>query len=123
MEYVKIAIQLTIALGIYNVWLLRFGKATNWRGGSANSMKEEFEVYGIPYWFMMVIGFLKVSLATVLVVGIWFPVVILPSAIGMALLMTGALAMHFKVKDPLQKSLPAFTMFTLCLALVFVSIN
>jgi len=44
--------QLVIALGIFNVWLLRSGKATAWRGGEARTMKEEFEVYGLPAWFM-----------------------------------------------------------------------
>lgn len=121
MEWIKIAMQLTIALGIYNVWLVRFGKATKWRGGSATNLKAEFEVYGIPQWFMMVVGFFKVTLATLLIVGIWVDILIGPAAFGMALLMTGALVMHIKVKDPLLKSLPAFTVFTLCVLLALLS--
>ena len=41
------------------------------------------------------------------------PVYTKPAAIGMAILMIGAIAMHIKVKDPLMKSLPAFTMLVL----------
>ena len=44
MDTVRIIIQVIIALGIFNVWILRFGKSTDWRGGAAKSMKEEFEV-------------------------------------------------------------------------------
>jgi hypothetical protein len=43
MEWIKIAVQLIIAASIFNVWIIRFGKPTNWRGGTAKSMKEEFE--------------------------------------------------------------------------------
>jgi hypothetical protein len=76
-------------------------------------MKEEFQVYGLPEGFVWVIGFLKLLLAVLLIAGIWFPVVIRPAAIGMAVLMLGAVAMHVKVKDPPRKSLPAFTLLVL----------
>ena len=39
MEWIKIAIQIIIAASIFNVWILRFGKPTSWRGGGAKSMK------------------------------------------------------------------------------------
>jgi hypothetical protein len=106
-------IQVVIALGIYNVWLVRFGKSTAWRGGTARNLKEEFEVYGLPGWFMGLVGFLKLLFATLLIAGIWFPVVTRPAAAGMAALMLGAVAMHAKVKDPVMRSLPALTMLVL----------
>ncbi len=115
MEPVFMIFQVLIALGIYNVWILRFQKATAWRGGSAANMREEFTHYGLPVWFMGTIGVLKLLLATLLVLGIFIPAVTKPAALGMAALMTGALAMHFKVNDPLKKSLPAFTLLVLSL--------
>ena len=115
MESVTLAIQIVIALGIFNVWLLRFGKPTSWRGGEAKSMREEFEVYGLPGWSLGVIGFLKLLFAASLIAGIWVPALTKPAAIGMAVLMLGAVLMHVKVKDPLQKSLPAFTVLVLAL--------
>lgn len=108
-----VVIQVIIALGIYNVWLLRFGKATEWRGGTAKNMKEEFEAYGLPSWFMSLVGFLKLLLATLLVVGVWYQPVVRPAASGMVVLMLGAISMHFKVKDPLKRSFPAFIMLVL----------
>jgi hypothetical protein len=119
MEWIKIAIQIIIAVSIFNVWILRFGKPTSWRGGTAKSMKEEFEAYGLPLWFMKLIGFLKLTLASLLIAGIFLPVLIKLAAIGMAVLMLGAIVMHIKVKDALIKSLPAFTFLVLSLILIF----
>ena len=55
-----------------------------------------------------------------LIAGIWFPAVVPIAAIGLAILMLGAIAMHFKVKDPMMKSLPAFTMLVLSSAVVLI---
>jgi len=115
METLAVVLQVVIALGIFNVWILRFGKATQWRGGSADSMKAEFEAYGLPGWSVMVVGSLKILLAGCLIAGIWFPVLVRPAAIGIAILMLGAVTMHVKVKDPAMKSLPAFTMLVMSL--------
>lgn len=113
MEHAVTVIQVIIALGIFNVWVFRFGKATGWRGGSAVSMKEEFEVYGLPAWSVWVVGFLKLLFAACLIAGIWVPILVRPAAIGIAILMFGAVVMHIKVKDPARKSLPALTMLVL----------
>jgi len=120
MEWIKIAVQIIIAVSIFNVWILRFGKPTSWRGGTAKSMKEEFVAYGLPQWFMKLIGFLKLTLATLLIAGIFLPDLIKPAAIGMAVLMLGAIVMHIKVKDSLIKSLPASTFLVLSLILIFI---
>jgi len=119
MESVKLVIQLVVALGILNVWLLRFGKPTAWRGGNAQNMREEFHVYGLPPWFMRVVGFLKILSAALLIAGVWVPNLTQPASLGLAVLMLGAVVMHFKVKDPLKKSLPAFTMLLFCLIVAF----
>ena len=119
MQLIETIIQIIIALGIFNVWLLRYGKPTGWRGGNAKNMKEEFAIYGLPNWMVGLIGFLKVLFAVLLIVGIWYPLVVRPSALGIAILMLGAIIMHIKVKDPLKKSLPAFTMLVLCLIVAY----
>lgn len=113
MAELTIACQVVIALGIFNVWLLRFGKPTSWRGGMAQNMTEEFAVYGLPAWFMKVIGALKLLLAALLIAGIWYPAVTKPAAVGIAILMLGAISMHVRVKDPLKRSLPALAMLVL----------
>lgn len=106
--------QIVIALGIFNVWIVRYGKATSWRGSEATNMREEFEVYGLSSTVLRIVGFLKLLFAVLLIAGIWFPQLTKPAAAGLGLLMLGAVFMHFKVKDPPKKSLPAFTMLVLC---------
>jgi len=106
-------IQLVVALGIFNVWILRCNKETIYRAGTAKNIKEEFAAYGLPFWFMVAIGSLKVSLATVLIIGVWVPVLTKPAAGILAILMLGAIAMHVKVKDPALKAVPAISLFLL----------
>ncbi len=113
MEWLVITSQVVVALGLLNVWLLRAGKPTEWRGGDAQNMREEFAVYGLPPWFMRVIGTLKIMLALLLLVGLAVPVLTKPAAIGVAVLMLGAVAMHFKVGDPVKRALPASSLLAL----------
>lgn len=113
MEIIGAIAQVIVALGILNVWILRYNKSTGYRGGDAQNMREEFEAYGLPFWFMCVIGTFKITFALMLLAGIWYESVVLPVAIGMAVLMAGAVSMHIKVKDPPKKALPASTVLLL----------
>ena len=117
METFIVVLQVVAALGLLNVWLLRFNQRTAYRGGSAGSMREEFAAYGLPVWFAYVIGTLKIGAALALLGGIWLPRLVLPAAALVCVLMLGALAMHIKIRDPLTKSLPALGMLALCLAI------
>jgi uncharacterized membrane protein YphA (DoxX/SURF4 family) len=120
MESIVLVSRIAVALALLNVWLLRAGKPTAWRGGDSRNMKEEFQAYGLPAWFMGVVGFLKVSLAILLLVGIWIPYLTRPSAMGIAVLMLGAVSMHVKVRDPLKKSLPAFSLLVLSVLVILL---
>jgi len=119
-DFFLIALQLSVALGILNVWLVRSGKATPFRGGDAKTLREEFVAYGLPLWFMRVVGVLKVSLALALIAAIWVHRVTQPAAIGLGLLMLGAFIMHLKVKDPIKKALPSLTVLAMCAAIAFL---
>lgn len=114
MQYLVLALQVAVALGILNVWLLRSGQATPYRGGAAQTLREEFAAYGLPFWFMCVIGVLKVGLALALMAAIWHHPLARPAAMGLGLLMLGAIAVHLKVKDPLKKALPATAVLAMC---------
>ncbi|MEP6668950.1 MAG: DoxX family protein [Chthoniobacter sp.] len=120
MEYILIALQLIVGLGILNVWMLRSGKATPYRGGEAKNLREEFAAYGLPFWFMCVIGVLKVGLALALLAGIWIRSVAQPAAIGLGLLMLGAFVMHLKVKDPIKKAVPSIAVLAMCAAIALL---
>lgn len=119
MEIFIIVLKLIVGLSILNVWLVRSKKATAWRGGDANNISEEFKNYGLPVWFMYVIGAAKVGLAILLIASIYFPQFESVAAFGIAFLMLGAVSMHIKISDPLKKSLPAFTFLVLSLVIGF----
>ena len=121
MQIVRSVLQVIVALGLMNVWLLRFGQSTAYRGGDAHSMREEFASYGLPAWFMYFIGALKIGASICLLAGIWLHALVAPTALLIFLLMCGALAMHIKIRDPLKKSLPAVLMLALSLGILLLA--
>ncbi len=121
MDYIHIALQIIVGLSILNVWLVQNKKATRWRGGDATTIIEEFQVYGLPVWSAYVIGTLKVILAILLLASIWYPSLKFPAAAGLAILLSGSVAMHFKIGDPLIKSFPAALFLTMCLFLAYTA--
>jgi hypothetical protein len=114
-----IALKVIVALGILNVWLLRSGRATAYRGGAAKTLRAEFATYGLPAWSFFAIGGLKVALALALLISIPYPSLTQPAAITLGLLMLGAFVMHLKVKDPMSKSLPSLAVLALCATIAF----
>lgn len=118
-EITQLVLQLIVALGILNVWLLRFNKDSKYRGKDASSMEEEFEAYNLPTPVMYVVGGLKILFALGLIGGIFFEDLIRPCAIGIAVLMLGAIVMHVRVGDELYKSFPAFFLMALSLMILF----
>jgi uncharacterized membrane protein YphA (DoxX/SURF4 family) len=103
-------LQVIVALGLLNVWLIRANKRTSYRGGNAQTLREEFAAYGLPGWFCSVVGFLKIFSAIMLLLGLWLYPIVLPAALLIAILMVGAVAMHIKVHDSIVKVLPALSM-------------
>lgn len=120
MENIKLIIQIVIAIGIFNVWLLNFKKRSKYRGGNSQNMTEEFTAYGFNNWFMKIIRFSKLSLACLLIAGIWFPNLVDVSAFLIGCFMIGTIGVHIKINDPLIKSLPAFTILALSSILIIL---
>lgn len=112
--------QIIIAFTILNVWLLRRNKATLFRGGSAQSMAEEFSHYGLPDWALPAVGTAKVFLAVTILAGLWFPSLTGIGAAGLGAFMLVAVLMHLKVRDSFVKTAPSLALLILCVY-VFVS--
>lgn len=110
--------QIIVGCGLLNVWLLRFNKPTAYRGGTAANMPGEFATYGLPAWSCYLVGCLKVVSAVALLAGLLYPMLVLPAAFVVAVLMIGAVAMHFKVGDPFKKSVPALLVLVLCVIII-----
>jgi uncharacterized membrane protein YphA (DoxX/SURF4 family) len=120
MDAFRILLQLIVGLGLLNVWLLRSGKKTPYRGGGAENLRAEFEAYGLPVWFMWLTGVLKIGVAAALLVGIWMPELVQPASLVLVLLMLGAVGMHLKVKDPFKSTVPALAMLIMAVAIALL---
>ncbi len=116
-ETISIILQVVIAAGLLNVWLLRSKSQTAYRGGASKSLQEEFQAYGLPDVIFYIVGALKIGSAIALIAGIWYASTI-PIAAGIvAILMLGAVGMHVKVNDPAIRYLPAAAMQVMSVAL------
>lgn len=110
MENLSIYAQIIIAISIVVVWVFRF-----------DNIVKEFHQYGLSVLMRSFVGAAKISLATLLVAGIWFPELVFYPAVLMAFLMVCAQWAHFKVKNPFSKHLPSLVLLLLSLFVAAVS--
>ena len=104
--------QIIVALSIGIVWIFRF-----------DNIVKEFKQYGLSDLVRTMVGSAKIVLATLLVVGIWVPSLVLIPALLMAFLMLAAQYFHFKVKNPWQKHIPSLFLLALCIFIAFESLK
>jgi len=100
-QYAVIA-QILVAISIIYVWVFRY----------ANIVKE-FKEYGLNDLTRVMVGATKIILATLLVVGIWYPTLVFIPAMLMAFLMVSAQYFHFKINNPWQKHMPSLVLLIL----------
>ena len=120
MNYAVIILKCVVALSILNVWLVQYNKPTRWRGGQATTIVEEFSEYGLPLWLCFVVGLLKVILAIGLLLSIKYSAIEFEAALGLAILLSGSVIMHLKIKDPLYKSFPAALFLVMCILIMYL---
>ena len=109
MENIVILAQLTIAVSIVIVWVFRF-----------DNIVTEFKQYGLSDLVRSMVGASKISLATLLVVGIFYKKVVFISALLMAFLMICAQIAHIKIRNPFIKYIPSFLLLILSLFIAAV---
>ena len=123
MSSLAILLQVIIALGIINVWVLRRDRPTNYRPEGASNISEEFSHYGFSDAFRWMIGTTKLTLAGLLVLGTVYAPLAVAAASGMAILMLGAVAAHVKVSDPIIKSVPALLMLMMSVVVIVARVG
>ena len=121
-EYVIIVLKIIVGISIVNVWLIQPNKPSKWRGGVATTIIEEFSIYGLSKTLYYLVFVVKVGLAILLLTSIKFDFLTLYSSIGLAILLGGSILMHFKIKDPLFKSFPAFLFLIMNLTIVYLTL-
>ena len=110
-NYVIIA-QIIVAASVAYVWIFRY-----------DVIIKEFKVFGLSDLTRTFVGASKISLATLLIAGIWYPSLILIPSILMGLFMLAAQYYHFKIKNPFIKHLPSSIFFILCAFMALVSME
>ena len=120
MKILSKILSIAVGLTVINVWLFRSNKSTSYRGGDASSLLEEFQVYGLDDYFL-IIGIVKVSLAIMLLLSLYFKKLSFFASSGIAVMMLVAVYMHINVGDEIIKSMPASVMLTSCLIIAYYS--
>lgn len=103
MENLTGLLQVIVALSVVYVWTFRF-----------HNVLTEFKQFGLSDVTRNMVGNSKIVLATLLVVGAWYPALVLISAVLMGVFMISAQYFHFKVNSPFSKRLPSLLLLLLC---------
>ena len=106
LKIISKVLSVFVGLTVINVWLFRSDKTTPYRGGNSANLLDEFEVYGLDEYFL-IIGIVKVSLAIILLLSLYFNKLRFFASSGIALMMMVAIYMHISVGDDIIKSMPA----------------
>ena len=111
MENLLTLSQIIVTVSVVYVWTFRF-----------HNVLKEFKQFGLSDLTRNIVGATKISLATLLVAGIWYPSLVLIPSILMGLLMVGAQYFHFKISNPLIKHLPSLILLVLSSFIAYFSI-
>ena len=112
MEELTILTQLTVAISVAYVWVFRF-----------HNVLKEFKSFGLNDLSRNIVGVSKISLATLIVAGIWYPSLIFIPSVFMGLFMLAAQYFHFKIKNSFAKHLPSLILLILCAFIAVESIQ
>jgi len=108
--FIKLA-QIIVGTSVFYVWTFRF-----------HNVVKEFEQFGLSDLTRNLVGATKISLATLIVAGIWYPSLVLIPSILMGLFMIGAQYFHFKISNPFLKHLPSLILLILSAMIAYFSI-
>ena len=111
MENLINLLQITVAISVVYVWTFRF-----------HNVLKEFNQFGLSDLTRNLVGATKIALATLLVLGIWYPELVFIPSILMGLLMIGAQYFHFKISNPFVKHLPSLILLILSAFIAYSSI-
>tara|TARA_B100001093_G_C26841719_1_gene1020868 strand:+ start:484 stop:819 length:336 start_codon:yes stop_codon:yes gene_type:complete len=110
MENIIHLFQITVATSVAYVWIFRF-----------HNVLKEFELFQLSDLIRNFVGVSKISLATLIIVSIWYPSLTLIPSLLMGGFMLSAQFFHFKVNNPFIKHLPSLLLLILCSVIAYSS--
>jgi hypothetical protein len=105
-------VQMVLAISVAYVWIFRF-----------HNVITEFKKFGLSDLTRNFVGAAKISLATLLVAGIWDASLVFIPSVLMGLFMISAQYFHFKTKSSFIKHLPSLILLILCIYVALLSLN
>jgi hypothetical protein len=111
MDYITVA-QLIVAVSVLYVWIFRM-----------DNIIKEFKQFGLSDLTRSFVGATKIALSTLLIVGVWYPELVLIPSIIMGLIMMVAQYFHFKIRNPFIKHLPSLLLLILCVFITLASLD
>lgn len=84
---------------------------------------KEFKQFGLSDLTRSAVGATKIALSTLLIVGVWYPSLVLIPSVIMGLIMVAAQYFHFKISNPFLKHLPSFVLLVLCIIITLSSLH
>lgn len=111
MNYTAI-LQLIVAVSVIYVWIFRM-----------HNIIKEFKQFGLSDLTRSAVGATKIALSTLLIVGVWYPSLVLIPSVIMGLIMIAAQYFHFKISNPFLKHLPSFILLVLCIIITLSSLH
>jgi len=110
-NYLIIA-QIIVSTSVSYIWIFRY-----------DVIIKEFKDFGLSDLTRTFVGASKISIATLLIAGIWYPSLIPIPSILMGSFMLAAQYYHFKIKNPFIKHLPSLILLILCSLIALVSME
>jgi hypothetical protein len=108
-DFIKLT-QFAVAFSVYYVWIFRF-----------HNVLKEFKSFGLSDLTRNLVGASKITLSTLLIVGVWFPTFVFIPSLLMAGFMISAQFFHFKIKNTFIKHLPSLVLLILSLIIAYFS--
>ncbi len=118
MKTIYQALITIVSATVLSVWTFRMNSDSIFRGGSASTMLEEFQAYGLTETHMYIVGAFKITAAILMLLGLRFSRLVVPGTLVMTFFMVGAVAMHIRIGDGIIPTLPSTLMLTSCLSIL-----
>ena len=112
MEKISIISQLVVGVSVFVIWTFR-----------KDNIDNEFKLFKLSNLSKNIVGSVKISLATMLILGIWYSEIIFISSLCMASFMLSAQYFHFKANNPLHKYIPSLLFLILSILIAAISIG
>ncbi|SMF74554.1 DoxX-like family protein [Paenibacillus uliginis N3/975] len=87
--------------------------------------KQQIDIFwrlDLPQWFRIVTGVVQCIGAIGLVIGFWIPWAAAAAGVWLFITMVGGMAAHFRVKDPIDKVVPAFVLALMAAAITAINL-